>query len=140
MKCRIIEAGRNLWRSSSPVPCSEGLTRAGCSAICPVWVWPSQGWRLSTLSEQHAPVFNNPHWKELNRNFTYLCWCLLSLVLSLGTTEMSSSFPHIKNLNTLMRWFLPWAFFSPAAQFQLSQPPLICRTLQSLNHLHDPAI
>lgn len=59
---RIVEAGKQLWRSSNPTPLPRARSASvWCSALCPVSLEFLQGQTLHSLLGQPALVFNNPH-------------------------------------------------------------------------------
>ena len=113
---RMAEVGRELWRSSGPIPLLEqGNLEPVAQDRVQMAFELLQERRLYNLSGQPVVVLSHPHSKKcfLMFRWTLLCvsLCSLPLVLSLGVTEknlaLSSLHPPFRHLYTLIGSFEP---------------------------------
>ena len=62
----MVEAGRDLWRSSGPTPLlKQGHLGQVASDHVQIAFEYLQGWRLHNLSGQPVPVLGHPHSKKV---------------------------------------------------------------------------
>ncbi|XP_068785779.1 uncharacterized protein [Struthio camelus] len=145
---RMVEVGRDLWRSSSPNPLlkpgplehiAQDRVQAGFEYL--------QGRRLHYLSGQPAPVLCHPHSQEVFPHLhkelpVFQCAPVAShpvtghhgeetgLILSTPPLQILVHIDQITSQSSLLQ----------AEQAQLPQPFLIGEMLQSLNHLCSPPL
>lgn len=115
-KHRLVEVGRDIWRSSGPIPCSS-------MTIYSPWPRPGSFWISPWLETPQCPWATCNSTPPLSSNSVCLfreillfssLWPL-PLALSLGTTgkslSLSSLHPSFRNFCTLVR--SPWLFLAP---------------------------
>ena len=63
----MVEVGRELWRSSGPIPLlKQGHLQLVVQDHVQMDVEYLQGWRLHNLSEQSGAVLGHPHSEKLS--------------------------------------------------------------------------
>lgn len=139
-KCRIVEIGRNLWRSSSPIPFTEQvkLGQVAQHSIPLDFEYHRDGGSAASLSntlqcwttligervQQEFPVFMFV--PIVSCSVSGHCWNVFFIPLH-------QEFIHTDQMIHPLRTSL-----LQAEQIPISHPLLICWTVQSFNHLHGP--
>lgn len=137
---RIVEVGRDLWRSSSANTCpKEGQPELVAQGIISQILNICKDGDPLTLSEQPVPTFDRLHRKQrgflmFEWNFQYFSLCPSPLVLSLGTTENSRLYSLPSGIYT--HWLSPPSPLFSRLNSPSSQCIFIQQVPQSINQLH----